>query len=404
MTIQRSVNVTYQQLFSVSGFSQLASGALLARTANRMWGVALVLFVLERFHSPALAGLAIFLAVAPGLAISPVAGALLDRHGRLGMILLDYSVAAASMLALVVCNMVGLLSPQVLLVIVAIGSLTGPLSASGTRSLFPVIVPRELWDRANAVDSGSEALSSTLGPVLAGLVFAWYGGSGAFVVTAVIFGMAALALIGVADPGTEHPTEGPLLRSAWQALVYVVTHPSLRGLIVTLWMGNLGFGVLTVALPVLILRHLHGSASLVGVVWAVAGVSTIVSGLTVGRFNSEGRERSMVALGMGIVAIGFIVVAATGTLVGLFVGMLIFGLSSGPVDIGLFSLRQRRTHPAWFGRAFAVSMSLNFAGMPVGSALAGPIVEHSVVLALLLAAALSVAGIIVPFIAIPREG
>ena len=33
----------------------------------------------------------------------------------------------------------------------------------------------------------------------------------------------------------------------------------------------------------------------------------------------------------------------------------------------MFTLRQRRTHPEWFGRAFAISMSLNYAGNPVGS-------------------------------------
>ena len=41
----------------------------------------LVLFVLQRFHSPSLAGITVFLAIAPGIALSPIAGALLDRHG-----------------------------------------------------------------------------------------------------------------------------------------------------------------------------------------------------------------------------------------------------------------------------------------------------------------------------------
>jgi hypothetical protein len=37
----------------------------------------------------------------------------------------------------------------------------------------------------------------------------------------------------------------------------------------------------------------------------------------------------------------------------------------------MFTLRQRRTDPAWLGRAFAVSMSLNFLGYPIGAALGG---------------------------------
>ena len=74
------------------------------------------------------------------------------------------------------------------------------------------------------------------------------------------------------------------------------------------------------------------------------------------------------------------------------------------IDIGLFALRQRRTDPRWFGRVFAVSMSLNFAGMPVGSALSGPIVERSLPAALILAAVIAACGCAVPFLVIPREG
>ena len=50
------------------------------------------------------------------------------------------------------------------------------------------------------------------------------------------------------------------------------------------------------------------------------------------------------------------------------------GVINGPMDVALFTLRQRRTDPAWLGRAFAVSMSLNFLGYPIGAALGGQLV------------------------------
>lgn len=52
-------------------------------------------------------------------------------------------------------------------------------------------------------------------------------------------------------------------------------------------------------------------------------------------------------------------------------------------------LRQRATDPRWFGRAFAVSMNLNYIGSPIGAAMTGVIIGHSITLALLLAATLS---------------
>ncbi len=402
MTVETSGAPSYRQLFGVSGFAQLAVGTVLARTAGQLWQVALILFVLQRYHSPTLAGLAGFLSVAPGLAASPIAGALLDRQGRLRMIWLDYAVASASLLTLFALLTIRLLNPAALLIIAAISSLTGPLSASGVRSLFPLVVPRALWDRANGVDSGSQALATVLGPALAGLLLAAAGGQGAFLATACLFVLSAVVLVGVADPQAGVRSER-LLRSSWQALVYVVRHTTLRGIMLTLFTGNIGFGMLTVALPVLVFGRFHWGVGAVGVLWSVGGVATVVAGLLVGRVNTEGRERAIVAVGMGLLSIACVLLTAAWALPMLVAAMVVLGVSSGPIDIGLFAMRQRRTDPRWFGRAFAVSMSLNFAGVPVGSALAGPIVERSLPLALGIAAAVALLAVWVVYATIPGD-
>jgi hypothetical protein len=57
-------------------------------------------------------------------------------------------------------------------------------------------------------------------------------------------------------------------------------------------------------------------------------------------------------------------------------------LLTGPMDIALFTVRQRRTDPAWMGRAFSVSMAFNFVGVPIGAALAGLLAESSIELAI----------------------
>ncbi len=370
-----------------------------------MWQVTLVLFVLARFHSPTLAGLATFLSIAPGLAVSPLAGALLDRHGRVAMILLDYGVAATLVALLAVLSLAGALPVSVMLPILALSSLTGTLSASGARALFPLVVPRTLWDRANAVDSGSQALAFVVGPAIGGFLVAWVGGEGAFFVAAGLWVIAGLALGRFADPSvaTAQAASERLLRSAWQALVYAVRHTTLRGIMITMLACNLGFGVVNLALPVLVFRRFHWGPGAVGALWAVAGLATVAAGLAAGRINTEGRERRMVVAGMVVAAASAALLAVAGGAPALVIAMILTGVSSAPIDLGLFALRQRRTDPAWFGRVIAVSMSLNFAGVPIGSALAGPIVERSVSLALVFGALLSlIAGALV-FAVIPRQ-
>jgi hypothetical protein len=66
--------------------------------------------------------------------------------------------------------------------------------------------------------------------------------------------------------------------------------------------------------------------------------------------------------------------------------MAVAGVFVGLHDIAMFSLRQRAIEPAWLGRAMSVSMSVNAVGLPVGTALAGPLIQVSIVGAMAAAA------------------
>jgi MFS family permease len=403
MTLDTSGSMTYRRLFAVSGFPQLATGALLSRMASSLFQVALVLYVLETFHAPALAGLAVFVSIVPGLLFSPIAGALLDRHGRVRMILADYLIALAAMVLLAALAALRLLNPASLLLILACGSITGPLSGSGNRALFPLIVPRTYWDRANAVDSGSQALATVIGPALAGVLVAVIGGPGAFLVTGALYAGAAASLYGFADPRAAHGPAQPLLRSAWQALVYVLRHRTLRGIILTLFCTNFGNGAVIVGLPLLVLTRFHWGDAAVGNLWAACGIASVAAGLFFGRMRTEGRERTLIAISLAVGALAIALMAFASSAAVLVAAIVLYGTSAAPSDLGLFALRQRRTDPAWFGRMLAVSMSLNYAGSPIGSALAGPLLARSLTLTLLLGALLALAGAAMPFLAIPRE-
>jgi len=367
-----------------------------------MLQVAIVLFVLEKFHSPVLAGITVFLQTAPGLAVSPIAGALLDRHGRVRLMLLDYTVAALALGAIVVLSVTRHLTPATLLPIVTVSSLTTMLSMTGARSLFPLIVPPALWDRANGMDSSLYAVTSVVGPPIAAGLVAWRGGEAALLVTALAFLGGAGVLMGLREPIVEIQSAGHLIRDALNGLLYVLRNPTLRGLALSISIWNLGGGALLVALPVLVLDRLHAGPAVVGQVYAMFGVAGLASAIAVGRLNSSGRERLMLATSMAVYAVAFAILAFAGNLAIVVVAALLAGSVVGLGDVALFSLRQRRTDQAWFGRAFAVSMSLNFAGSPIGSALSGPIVARSVTLTFILAAGVSIVAALVALVLIPE--
>jgi MFS family permease len=398
-----SIEPSYAELLRVRGFGRVVLGTLLARLGGQMWGIVLVLFVLQRYRSPSLAGLTVLLSILPGLVFSPVAGALLDRQGRVRLMILDYLMTAGLTAAIVIISLAHQLPPPLLLLIVSVLGVSNILSITGTRSLFPLMLPRHLWDRANGLDSSLYSLTTVIGPAIAGIAVARFGPEGAFLVAASVVAAAAVSLIGVHEPIARAESAGSLIGDAWAGLLYVVRHPSLRGLAITLFICNLGFGVLPVGIPVLVLRHLHGSAATVGQVFAIFGLAGLVTGLLIGRVNTVGRERLLIAGCIGMQTLALALLAFANTLPLVFVLAGIAGIGESIVNVGLFALRQRRTDPAWFGRAFAVSMSLNFAGIPIGSAISGPLLEQSIALPLLLGAAISVVAVVAALVLIPAR-
>ncbi len=369
-----------------------------------MLSIGLILFVLARFHSPQLAGATAFLAIFPGLAVSPVAGALLDRYGRARLILLDYLIAAVSISLIAALSWLQMLQPVVLLLISGVASLTNPLSAAGMRSLFPIVAPRHLWERANALDSSGYVLSSLVGAPVAGALISLAGPESALAATAAVFALAALTVFGMRDPSTPGEHHESILAEAWAGLLYVVrTNTTLRGLAITLSTYNMAWGVLEIAIPVLVLNKLHQPAAAVGLVWGAMGAAGLVSALVSGRIKSQGRERGIM---LAAILVGCVAMLALPFAQSIFVvtaAIIVFGLSNGPFDIALFTLRQRVTDPAWLGRAFAVSMALNFVGTPIGAAFAGPVVSWSLEAALWLAVAIAAASALLPLMTIPRS-
>lgn len=404
---------SYRALFSIPDLGRVIVSMQLARIASSMVGVTLVLFTLLEYGSPELAGLVIFATLMPGLLISPIAGALLDRHGRVRLIRLDYAISVAVMLTIGGLSLAGLLSPELLLLIAVISSLTAPFSQTGLRSLFPLMVPEPLWERINAFDSNGYVVASIFGPPLAAALVAFVGPQAAVMAIAVPFGLAGLALLGVKDPPSRVASTGRLLRDALDGVIYVWRNPSLRGLGFSVSAFNIGFGIVSIVLPVLIIERLGGSEFLVGIAFAVSGISGIASTFAFGRLDSRRREWAWLVYPMALATpmVALLLVANTAAavaapVIGLLVAggaMLLTGFLSGPLGIAMFTMRQRRTDPAWIGRAFAVSMAFNFAGYPIGAALAGTLAERSLDVAIVAAVAATLGAAALAALMVPRQ-
>ena len=393
---------SYRALLAVPSLGRVLLGMQIARISQSMVGIVMILFALQRYNSPTLAGVVAFASIAPGMIVSPIAGALLDRHGRVRLIILDYAVATTSLVLVAGLSLAGSLPAGLLVAIAMVASFTGPLSSSGLRSLFPLLVPKPLWERVNAVDSNGWVLATVVGGPF-GAVFAQVlGFEIAFGIIAVGYLLAATVMLGAPDPRTDVASSGNLFRDAWLGLVYTWHNRTLRSLAVSLSVMNLPGGVIEIVVPLIILKRLGMDQSVVGYMFGLSGVFGVISAFACGRLQTEGRERRLIILPACCFIGTTAILLWPAGLLPIVLCMAISGLANGPLDIAMFTLRQRRTDPAWMGRAFTVSMNLNFSGFPIGAAVAGVLVGVSIEAAVGFAVAANIAAAVLAYLLIPR--
>jgi MFS family permease len=250
---------SYRALLRVPGLPRILVSMQLSRIAQSMVGVTLVLFTLAEYHSPALTGIVTFVSVFPGLLVAPIAGALLDRHGRTRFVILDYAVALIALSAIGGLALAHALPIPVLLAITVVSSLTAILSNSGLRSLFPILVPERLWERVNAIDSNGYLIATILGPPIAAALVSVVGGATTMILIGILYGGATIAMIGAPDPVTETVGSARLLVAAWEGVRYTVGNATLRGLGVSISLLNLSGGMITIVVPLIAFADMHSA-------------------------------------------------------------------------------------------------------------------------------------------------
>jgi MFS family permease len=386
--------LSYRQLIATADIRMLLLATLLSRLAGRMFALAIVLYGVTQAGSAVLAGWLAFAAVAPGLVISPIAGSLIDRLGSAWAITVDMAASGVFVAALAVAAGVGCTNATILLGLTGCFSLTSPLSFAGIRALLPRLVSPAALDRANALDTAINGLTDVAGPALAGLIVGFGRPFIALGMIAVIYAAAAVCIGQVDRTQVSLPRVAPLLAQAWHGLRRVLGQPTLRGLALSYALYEVCWGMLMVIVPVFAAQRFAGGAgaTVAGLLWAGLGLVGGATALVAGHLRAAGRVRGLMVLGMLLTALAVWPVAAEFGLPGLAAGLMLVGAAAGPIDVGVLTLRQRRTDPAELGRVVAISMSLNFSGGPIGSALAGLLVAWSVPGALGVAAAASLCG------------
>ncbi|MFC7616109.1 MFS transporter [Actinokineospora soli] len=341
--------------------------AACARVADEMVGVAVVLLVLHRTSSPALAGAMVTAYTLPSIVSGPVLGAWLDRATHRRAILAGGGLLLAAATAGVALTAGRSWVPFALAVLTGFAV---PLTSGGYSSLVPHLVPASGLARANALDAAVFNVAAIAGPGLAGVLAA------ALSPDAAVLAISGLALVGAAltallpaVPPVPRERSG-LLSTVRAGVRHLVRTPPLLGATLTSALSLGSVGVLATALP-LRTAELGAGQSAAGLVWAALEVGCLAATLVLGRRLQDRRVDLVVYACTAAYGVAMLTWPLAGSLVVLLALALAAGLVEGLALPGIMATRQRHSPPELLAQVSITGASLKVGGFALGAALGG---------------------------------
>jgi len=203
----------------MAAFTIVWLGQIVSVLATSMAAFAQSIWVFQETGSATALGLVQVFFIVPFLALSPVAGVMVDRHNRKLMMMLSDLVAILPTVGLLVLSATGRLEVWHFYVAAAFQGIGNTFQWPAYSAAITMMVPKAQLGRANGMMSLIEAGPGVVAPLLAGALLPVIGLTGILGLDVLTFVLAILALAVVFIPQPERTSagreaQGSLLREA----------------------------------------------------------------------------------------------------------------------------------------------------------------------------------------------
>ena len=264
-------------------FRLLLIGQLISTLGNQLYGVALPFQILALKGTPLQLGTGFAIFAAAQLLTILFGGALVDRLPR-RRVILSMDLLSALVVGLVaILGFTHRLEIPYLYVLSAFFGATFAFYTPALSAIMPELIPADVLVPGNALRGLSRQTARLAGPLIGGVLVATAGPPWAFAVDAATFAFSFLIFLFSSQPAREPAPRKPLFSEIREGFAYTFS-------VTWIWVSIVGFAAtngfffagFTVALPLLVLHTLHGSAATYGIIGAAAGAGEIAGGLIVG--------------------------------------------------------------------------------------------------------------------------
>ena len=253
---------------------------------NQLYSVALPFQILALKGSPLQLGTGFAVFAGAQLVTILFGGALVDRFPRRRVILAMDLVSTLAVGLVAGLGLTHRLEIPYLYVLSAFFGATFSFYTPALSAIMPELVPGEILVPGNALRGLSNQSARIVGSLAGGLIVTAWGSPWAFAIDAVTFAFSFAVFLLANPPKREPAARKPILAEIREGLAYTFSVP-------WIWISIVGFAStngfffagFTVALPILVLKVLKGTAATYGLIGAAAALGEVAGGLLVGNVH-----------------------------------------------------------------------------------------------------------------------
>jgi MFS family permease len=263
----------YGRLIRNRRYFPLWLGQLLSNLGDTLHYIALVVWVYQKTGSSMVVAGAVFFEVVPVILFAPIAGVVIDRLSRKGVLVGSDIARAILVLALVFTNEI-----WQIYAIVALLTLAGTFFNPAVSATLPMLLDEKDLLAANSVSWSTGRFVQIIGSALAAGVIAAVGAEAAFIFNAATFLVSAFLLLLLPVPiGQKVAARGwsGYIADAREGLWYTRNNRFVSRLVVVQALASLSVGATSALLVVLSQEHYQLPASGFGAFILAIGVGAL---------------------------------------------------------------------------------------------------------------------------------
>jgi MFS family permease len=362
-------------LLSFSAFRNMLISSTITSVATAAFPIALAVTVLDAGGTATTLGLILAAKVFSGVALAPIGGVWVDRLPRKSMLILADGFRAIMGSVVIFINPENI-SMWILGTIVVLMGVSDAFAGPASGAIIPSLLPDSMLPSGNVVHGIGKRTATIVGPGIAGIIVVSLGTHATYIATSFFFLVGALLLIRI-DEGpriTRTGSEVHFMNEIREGLRVVWYYKWIAAMII---MASLQLmiviGVENVLLPVITKRD-FGTASVfatAAVLFSLGGAISAVLCVKI-KIKHPGLVSVLV---WGLFIFAPLVLAFPASREVIFIAYFIAGFSVGPWEAFWSTQVQREVPAEYQGRVFSIDYMGSVGLMPLGMALAGPMVN-----------------------------